>query len=252
MAVRVYRHWEHWMPFTMQVYAFVWEPFVLPLCKVTTSKREKPLYLPKTLPMIVWLSPNFFPTLRLSLISPRPLELVFNLTLMQLGLMLSAFPTTLFTDVSPWSIPVPVVRFDLTKLKKKNLKLIQSSIKTFFLSCLLLFPTTVWFLLMVLNAVIWLCLLCSACLYVSFAYHAPIIAYSSSYLPFFALFCSVWLFVSFAKHTSLIPYPSNHLTSLFALFYFVCLFVSFTKHTPIIAYSSSNLTLFALFICVFC
>ena len=44
------------------------------------------------------------------------------------------------------------LRFDLTKLKQ-NLKLTRNSINNFFLSCLLLFPTTVRFLLMVLNAV---------------------------------------------------------------------------------------------------
>ena len=27
---------------------------------------------------------------------------------------------SLLTDISPWSVPVPIVRFDLTKLKKNN------------------------------------------------------------------------------------------------------------------------------------
>ena len=40
MALRVGLHWEHWMQFTMQVYAFVWELFVLRLCKVSMSKRH--------------------------------------------------------------------------------------------------------------------------------------------------------------------------------------------------------------------
>ena len=97
------------------------------------------------------INPNFFPTLRLSLITPQPLEFIFNITFRQLGLMLRAFPVTLLTFISPWSITVPVVRFDLTTLK--NLKLIQNSMNNSFLSCLLLFLTTVRFLLMVLNAV---------------------------------------------------------------------------------------------------
>ena len=58
---------------------------------------------------------------------------------------------SLLTDVSPWSMPVPVVRFDLTKLKK-NLKLTPNRINNYFLNCLLLIPTTVKSLLMVLNA----------------------------------------------------------------------------------------------------
>ena len=57
---------------------------------------------------------------------------------------------SLLTDVSPWSMPLPVVRFDLTKLKK-NLKLILNKINNYFLSCLLI-PTTVNFLLIFLNA----------------------------------------------------------------------------------------------------
>ena len=40
-------------------------------------------------------NPNFFLTLRLSLISPQSLEFVFNITFRQLGLMLRAFPMTL-------------------------------------------------------------------------------------------------------------------------------------------------------------
>ena len=59
---------------------------------------------------------------------------------------------SLLTDVSPWSMPVPVVRFDLTKLTK-NLKVTPNSINNYFLSCLLLIPQTVQFLMMVLNAV---------------------------------------------------------------------------------------------------
>ena len=56
---------------------------------------------------------------------------------------------SVLTDVSPWS--VPVVRFDLTKLKK-NLKLTPNSINNYFLNCRLLIPTTVKSLLTVLNA----------------------------------------------------------------------------------------------------
>ena len=37
---------------------------------------------------------------------------------------------SLFTDISPWSIPVPVVRFGLTKLKQ-NMKLIQNQKSSF-------------------------------------------------------------------------------------------------------------------------
>ena len=51
---------------------------------------------------------------------------------------------SLLTDVSPWSISVPVVRFDLTKLKK-NPKLTPNSINNYFMSCLR-FSTTVRFL----------------------------------------------------------------------------------------------------------
>ena len=54
---------------------------------------------------------------------------------------------SLLTDVSPWCMPVPAVRFDLTKLK-----LTLNSINNYFLSYLLPIPTTVKFLLMVLNA----------------------------------------------------------------------------------------------------
>ena len=59
---------------------------------------------------------------------------------------------SLLTDVSPWCMPVRVVRFDLTKLKKKKVKLTLNSINNYFLSYLLLILTTVNFLLMVLNA----------------------------------------------------------------------------------------------------
>ena len=58
---------------------------------------------------------------------------------------------SVLTDVSPWSMPVPVVRFDLTKLKN-NLKLTPNSINNYFFSCLLFILTTVHSLLMVLNA----------------------------------------------------------------------------------------------------
>ena len=50
------------------------------------------------------------------------------------------FNNSLFTDISPWSIPVPVVRFYLIKLKKANLKLIQNSINNFFLELSSSFP----------------------------------------------------------------------------------------------------------------
>ena len=58
---------------------------------------------------------------------------------------------SLFTDISPSSIHVPAVSFDLTKLKQ-NLKLIQKNKNNFFFGCLLLFPTTLRVLLMVLKA----------------------------------------------------------------------------------------------------
>ena len=58
---------------------------------------------------------------------------------------------SLLTDVSPWSMPVPVVRFDLTKLKK-NLTLTLNSINNYLLNCLPLIPTTLKSLLMVLTA----------------------------------------------------------------------------------------------------
>ena len=48
---------------------------------------------------------------------------------------------SLLTDLSPWSIPVPVVRFNLTKFKF-FFKLNQNSINiNFIFSCLLLFQT---------------------------------------------------------------------------------------------------------------
>ena len=56
---------------------------------------------------------------------------------------------SLLTDVSPWSMPVPVVRFDLSS---KKLKLTPNSINNYFLNCILLIPSTVKSLLMVLNA----------------------------------------------------------------------------------------------------
>ena len=59
---------------------------------------------------------------------------------------------SLLTDVSPWCMPVPAVRFDLTKFLKKKVKLTLNSINNYFLSYLLLILTTVNFLLMVLNA----------------------------------------------------------------------------------------------------
>ena len=57
---------------------------------------------------------------------------------------------SLLTDVSPWSMPVPVVRFDLTKFKKAETN--PEQYNNYFLNCLLLIPTTVKSLLMVLNA----------------------------------------------------------------------------------------------------
>ena len=49
----------------------------------------------ESLPTIVLLTPNFFPTLRLNFILPQPLEFVFNLTFRQLGSIMRAFPKTL-------------------------------------------------------------------------------------------------------------------------------------------------------------
>ena len=57
---------------------------------------------------------------------------------------------SLLTGVSPWCMPVPVVRFDLT-ISSKKLKLTPNNINNYFLNCLLLIPSTVRFLLMVLN-----------------------------------------------------------------------------------------------------
>ena len=55
------------------------------------------------------------------------------------------------TDVSPWSMPVPVVRFDLTKLKKSETN--PEQYKQLFLELSSSYPNhTVRFLLMVLNA----------------------------------------------------------------------------------------------------
>ena len=45
LVLQVGQYCEHWMQFTMQVCAFAWELFVLPLWKVSTSKREKLLSL---------------------------------------------------------------------------------------------------------------------------------------------------------------------------------------------------------------
>ena len=162
MALPVSRYWEQWMHFTKQVYAFVWELFVLPLCKVSTSKREKPRSprrlrfamnyvlklhsVPENPAYDSVVNPKFLSTLRLSLISPQPLEFVFNLTFWQLGLMLRAFPMTVCLLMYLLGLSLYLL-WDRSHLVKKISELIQNSINNFFLSYFLLFPTTVRFLL---------------------------------------------------------------------------------------------------------
>ena len=157
------------MQFTTQVYAFVWVPFVFfPVQSLYVKAGETSLSLRH-----LRLSMNY--VLKLNSIPENPAyDCVVNPKFLShfeaqphitptLGIRLQPHfqaagidvegisTDSLLTDVSPWSMPVPVVRFDLTKLK--NLKLTPNSINNDFLNCLLLIPTTVKSLLMVLNAI---------------------------------------------------------------------------------------------------
>ena len=106
----------------------------------------------QTLPMIVQLTPKFFPTLRLIFILPQPSEFVYNLTFRQLGLMLRAFPTTLYLLISLLGLFLHLL-LDSISQSSKHLKPTQNNRHNFFLCCILPMPTTARFLLMALNAV---------------------------------------------------------------------------------------------------
>ena len=151
----------------MQVYTFVWEFFIHPLCSLYLKAEEISLFLqhmklaisdvfklyclPENPPNYCIVNKKCFYTLSISLTLPQPLEL-------------PSAPCSGSWDwhkvyfqwhYAYWCLslvyPLPCCAIWFHNVKEKKPKLVQNSTNNFFMNHLLLFQTTVKSLLMILN-----------------------------------------------------------------------------------------------------